>query len=39
MDLVGFYVMHKFRGETSTLRVEKVEDSKAIFSDGSFLVY
>ena len=36
MDLIGKIVEHKFRGDISTQVVEKVENSKAIFADGSF---
>lgn len=36
MELVGNIVNHKYRNEVSTLVVEKVENSQAIFTDGSF---
>ncbi len=36
MELVGNMVNHKYRNEVSTFVVVKVENSKAIFPDGSF---
>lgn len=36
MDIVGKYVQHAFRNDKCSFKVERVENSKALFSDGSF---
>lgn len=36
MDIVGKYVQHAFVNDKCSFKVERVENSKAFFSDGGF---